>query len=88
MRVRESEQRLSALCLARRIDHHVAPPLGGGVVKMNVDTGLQRAQAEEGYFQGKIGKPEGADKPNKSVCFPKSGSRRSFCGRTASTSET
>jgi fructose-bisphosphate aldolase class II len=60
--------------------HHIATALGAGVVKMNVDTDTQWAywegiknfyQAKEGYLQGQIGNPEGADKPNKSYYDPR-----------------
>merc|ERR1712113_430956 len=51
-----------------------------GVVKMNVDTDTQWAYWEgilnfykksEGYLQGQIGNPDGADKPNKSYYDPR-----------------
>merc|ERR1719231_90186 len=51
-----------------------------GVVKMNVDTDTHWAywegilkfyKAKEGYLQGQIGNPEGADKPNKSYYDPR-----------------
>ncbi|CAE8700295.1 unnamed protein product, partial [Polarella glacialis] len=54
--------------------------LGSGVVKMNVDTDTQWAywdgirkfyQKSEGYLQGQIGNPEGADKPNKNYYDPR-----------------
>jgi len=54
--------------------------LGHGVVKMNVDTDTQWAywegilnfyKAKEGYLQGQIGNPEGADKPNKAYYDPR-----------------
>jgi len=60
--------------------HHIATALGAGVVKMNVDTDTQWAywegiknfyQAKEGYLQGQIGNPEGADKPNKNYYDPR-----------------
>jgi len=60
--------------------HHIATALGAGVVKMNVDTDTQWAywegllkfyKAKEGYLQGQIGNPEGADKPNKSYYDPR-----------------
>merc|ERR1719215_890753 len=50
-----------------------------GVIKMNVDTDTQWAYWEgllnvykknEGYLQGQIGNPDGADKPNKSYYDP------------------
>ena len=51
-----------------------------GVVKMNIDTDTQWAfwkgileyyKANEGYLQGQIGNPEGADKPNKKKYDPR-----------------
>ena len=51
-----------------------------GVVKMNVDTDMQWAlwdgirrfyKEREGYLQGQIGNPEGADKPNKKFYDPR-----------------
>jgi len=54
--------------------------VGCGVVKMNVDTDTQWAywegilnfyKAKEGYLQGQIGNPEGADKPNKNYYDPR-----------------
>jgi len=51
-----------------------------GVVKMNIDTDTQWAfwngirkyyQTNEGYLQGQIGNPEGADKPNKKKYDPR-----------------
>merc|ERR1712087_10471 len=51
-----------------------------GDVKMNVDTDTQWAywegilnfyKAKEGYLQGQIGNPEGAEKPNKSFYDPR-----------------
>ncbi|TPQ25011.1 class II fructose-bisphosphate aldolase [Methylomonas sp. EFPC3] len=51
-----------------------------GVVKMNIDTDTQWASWEgvmnyykknEGYLQGQIGNPEGADKPNKKYYDPR-----------------
>lgn len=57
-----------------------------GVVKMNVDTDTQWAYWEgllkfykknEGYLQGQIGNPEGADKPNKSYYDPRKWVRES-----------
>jgi fructose-bisphosphate aldolase class II len=58
----------------------IATALNSGVVKMNVDTDTQWAywegilnfyKAKEGYLQGQIGNPEGADKPNKSYYDPR-----------------
>jgi fructose-bisphosphate aldolase class II len=51
-----------------------------GVIKMNIDTDTQWAfwdgirsfyAAKEGYLQGQIGNPEGADKPNKKFYDPR-----------------
>lgn len=51
-----------------------------GAIKMNIDTDLQWAfwdgvrgyyVEKEGYLQGQIGNPEGADKPNKKVYDPR-----------------
>jgi fructose-bisphosphate aldolase class II len=73
--------------------HHIATALGAGVVKMNVDTDTQWAywegllkfyKAKEGYLQGQIGNPEGADKPNKSYYDPRKWIREcevSMCAR-------
>jgi fructose-bisphosphate aldolase class II len=56
-----------------------------GVVKMNIDTDLQWAfwdgvrhyyQEKEGYLQGQIGNPEGAEKPNKKYYDPRAWLRR------------
>lgn len=54
--------------------------IGYGVVKMNIDTDTQWATWEgvmnfykknEGYLQGQIGNPDGADKPNKKFYDPR-----------------
>ncbi|RLM28215.1 class II fructose-bisphosphate aldolase [Brenneria alni] len=54
--------------------------VGYGVVKMNIDTDTQWAtwegilhyyQKNEGYLQGQLGNPEGADKPNKKYYDPR-----------------
>lgn len=51
-----------------------------GAIKMNIDTDMQWAywdgirtfyQKNEGYLQGQIGNPEGADKPNKKYYDPR-----------------
>lgn len=51
-----------------------------GAVKMNIDTDMQWAfwegvkdyyQANEGYLQGQIGSPDGADSPNKKYYDPR-----------------
>lgn len=51
-----------------------------GAIKMNIDTDLQWAfwegilenyKANEGYLQGQLGNPEGADKPNKKHYDPR-----------------
>ena len=54
--------------------------MGNGVVKMNIDTDTQWAfwegilnfyKKKEGYLQGQIGNPEGADQPNKAYYDPR-----------------
>jgi fructose-bisphosphate aldolase class II len=54
--------------------------IGYGAIKMNIDTDLQWAFWEgvhgfyhknEGYLQGQLGNPEGADKPNKKFYDPR-----------------
>jgi len=54
--------------------------IGYGVIKMNIDTDTQWAswegvlnfyKANEGYLQGQLGNPEGADKPNKKFYDPR-----------------
>lgn len=54
--------------------------IGYGVIKMNIDTDTQWAfwegimtyyKKNEGYLQGQIGNPEGADKPNKKFYDPR-----------------
>merc|ERR1712176_747749 len=64
----------------------IATALSNGVVKMNVDTDTQWAywegllnfyKAKEGYLQGQIGNPEGADKPNKAYYDPRKWVRES-----------
>jgi len=71
--------------------HHIATALKNGVVKMNVDTDTQWAywegllnfyKAKEGYLQGQIGNPEGADKPNKSYYDPRKWVRESEVSMT------
>jgi fructose-bisphosphate aldolase class II len=66
--------------------HHIATALASGTVKMNVDTDTQWAywegllnfyKAKEGYLQGQIGNPEGADKPNKNYYDPRKWVRES-----------
>ena len=56
-----------------------------GVIKMNIDTDLQWAfwegigdfyKKNEGYLQGQIGNPEGADKPNKKYYDPRTWLRK------------
>ncbi|HTX88754.1 MAG TPA: class II fructose-bisphosphate aldolase [Bacteroidales bacterium] len=58
----------------------IAEALSYGVVKMNIDTDTQWSMWEgvmkyykknEGYLQGQIGNPEGADKPNKKFYDPR-----------------
>ena len=54
--------------------------VGYGVIKMNIDTDTQWAtwdgilqfyKKNEGYLQGQLGNPEGADKPNKKYYDPR-----------------
>ncbi len=54
--------------------------IGYGVIKMNIDTDTQWATWEgilnfykvnEGYLQGQLGNPDGADKPNKKFYDPR-----------------
>jgi fructose-bisphosphate aldolase class II len=54
--------------------------IGYGAIKMNIDTDLQWAfwegilenyKKNEGYLQGQLGNPEGADKPNKKYYDPR-----------------
>ena len=54
--------------------------VNNGVIKMNVDTDTQWAywdglrlfyKKNEGYLQGQIGNPEGAEKPNKKFYDPR-----------------
>ncbi len=63
-----------------------------GVVKMNIDTDTQWAtwagimeyyKKNEGYLQGQIGNPEGADKPNKKFYDPRVWQRAGELGMVA-----
>jgi len=74
----------------------IATALGAGVAKMNVDTDTQWAywvgllefyKKKEGYLQGQIGNPEGADKPNKSYYDPRKWVRESELTMTARVEE-
>ncbi|WP_440867074.1 class II fructose-bisphosphate aldolase [Symbiopectobacterium purcellii] len=58
----------------------IAEAVSYGVIKMNIDTDTQWATWEgvlayykknEGYLQGQLGNPEGADKPNKKYYDPR-----------------
>ena len=58
----------------------IAESISYGVIKMNIDTDTQWAtwsgilnfyKANEGYLQGQLGNPEGADKPNKKFYDPR-----------------
>ncbi len=60
--------------------HQIREAIGYGAIKMNIDTDLQWAFWEgvhqfyvknEGYLQGQLGNPEGADKPNKKYYDPR-----------------
>ncbi len=58
----------------------ISESIGYGVIKMNIDTDTQWAtwegilnfyKANEGYLQGQLGNPDGADKPNKKFYDPR-----------------
>ncbi|MGL9736520.1 MAG: class II fructose-bisphosphate aldolase [Symbiopectobacterium sp.] len=58
----------------------IAEAVSHGVIKMNIDTDIQWAtwkgvlayyKKNEGYLQGQLGNPEGADKPNKRYYDPR-----------------
>ncbi|MGL9750763.1 MAG: class II fructose-bisphosphate aldolase [Symbiopectobacterium sp.] len=58
----------------------IAEAVSHGVIKMNIDTDTQWAtwkgvlayyKKNEGYLQGQLGNPEGADKPNKRYYDPR-----------------
>merc|ERR1712088_552425 len=58
----------------------IGEAVSNGVVKMNIDTDTQWAywdglrgfyKKNEGYLQGQIGNPDGADKPNKKYYDPR-----------------
>merc|ERR1712008_279665 len=58
----------------------IGEAVSNGVVKMNIDTDTQWAywdglrgfyKKNEGYLQGQIGNPDGADKPNKKFYDPR-----------------
>lgn len=60
--------------------HELAEAVGNGCVKFNIDTDTQWAywnglltfyKEKEGYLQGQIGNPDGADKPNKKYYDPR-----------------
>ncbi len=60
--------------------HQIREAIGYGAIKMNIDTDLQWAfwegilnnyKKNEGYLQGQLGNPEGADKPNKKQYDPR-----------------
>lgn len=60
--------------------HQIREAIGYGAIKMNIDTDLQWAfwegikdfyKKNEGYLQGQLGNPEGADKPNKKFYDPR-----------------
>jgi fructose-bisphosphate aldolase class II len=61
-------------------EEEIRESIGYGVIKMNIDTDTQWAYwsgvkdfyvKNEGYLQGQIGNPEGADKPNKKFYDPR-----------------
>ena len=58
----------------------IGEAVSNGVIKMNIDTDTQWAywdglknfyKKNEGYLQGQIGNPDGADKPNKKFYDPR-----------------
>ena len=60
--------------------HQIREAISYGAIKMNIDTDLQWAfwegilnnyKKNEGYLQGQLGNPEGADKPNKKQYDPR-----------------
>jgi fructose-bisphosphate aldolase, class II len=60
--------------------NQIREAIGYGAIKMNIDTDLQWAfwegvlnnyKKNEGYLQGQLGNPEGADKPNKKQYDPR-----------------
>jgi fructose-bisphosphate aldolase, class II len=60
--------------------HQIREAIGYGAIKMNIDTDLQWAFWEgilnnykqyEGFLQGQLGNPEGAEKPNKKHYDPR-----------------
>ena len=65
--------------------HQIREAIGYGAIKMNIDTDLQWSfwegvlnnyKKNEGYLQGQLGNPEGADKPNKKQYDPRVGLRK------------
>lgn len=60
--------------------HQIREAIGYGAIKMNIDTDLQWAfwegilefyKKNEGYLQGQLGNPKGADSPNKKFYDPR-----------------
>jgi fructose-bisphosphate aldolase class II len=60
--------------------HQIREAISYGAIKMNIDTDLQWAfwegvldfyKKNEGYLQGQLGNPEGAEKPNKKYYDPR-----------------
>lgn len=60
--------------------HQIREAIGYGAIKMNIDTDLQWAfwegilefyKKNEGYLQGQLGNPKGADSPNKKYYDPR-----------------
>jgi len=61
-------------------DAEIGSAVSNGVIKMNIDTDTQWAywdgikefyKKNEGYLQGQVGNPDGADKPNKKFYDPR-----------------
>ena len=66
--------------VARSPQSQIREAIGYGAIKMNIDTDLQWAFWEgilanykqyEGFLQGQLGNPDGADKPNKKHYDPR-----------------
>jgi len=65
--------------------HQIREAISYGAIKMNIDTDTQWAfwegvleyyKKNEGYLQGQLGNPEGADKPNKKFYDPRAWLRK------------
>merc|ERR1711908_160674 len=74
----------------------IGEAVSNGVVKMNIDTDTQWAywdglrgfyKKNEGYLQGQIGNPDGADKPNKKFYDPRIASEEAMAARLIQAAE-